>query len=707
MPTREELETGIRLLTDVQDPNETQTTTLTDLQSQLAALDTPPPVPEPIAVPDAPVAPESFVTPENLITGQQEGTEQFAADIGLDVDVPTSLEEFSAELLAEQGEETTSFERSAEFTAQQAEFQASQFKNQAETALAAAQAALSPGREGVVSAGAAEVFAQLESNVMGQINQAIAAKDETMARINDARDQLADAQAQGREDLARSLEGAIATMEQEIKQLDIDLLETQTIALDSALSAISTMSNIEIAQQSSTRANLDSFQSMIETGATLTAEAIDSFATSLNIDFSAANDFYTGAQAIRDDKTLSNEEKAIQNATLLQDFENLVNNVSTAQAQNLQFYQKLSDSGQYSTAEMSAFARALGFEDANDPKLLADIAKTQGDTEGSDVSIGGGEPTEDPITFQVGDLSVTAQPTFASALQQADAAMFAATGEHIDVRDSLRSSAQQEAIWADSEQGTKFRAAPPGSSFHEKGLAIDVNNWEAAQPFLAEVGIVNGLAGDMGHFSMGEMNPDIFAGEVGDSFNQHLNDFVSKGFPIEDAREMAQEKVDDEVFDKKTVLGQVSQNEIVITTIDEVLTTLEGIDFKTGLIGKGAVIIPGTEAFDLNEQLQTIRANVGFEKLQQMRNASKTGGALGQVSEMENKLLQSVLGSLDIGQSEAQLKDNLNQIRTSLTNINDAAYEDYGIEQAGDTGVISGWRSAADPNVSTGVDDIN
>ena len=65
--------------------------------------------------------------------------------------------------------------------------------------------------------------------------------------------------------------------------------------------------------------------------------------------------------------------------------------------------------------------------------------------------------------------------------------------------------------------------------------------------------------------------------------------------------------------------------------------------------------------------METIKANIGFNELQEMRNASKTGGALGSVAVQELTALQSVLGSLDVGQSNEQLKANLQKIKDILT----------------------------------------
>jgi len=79
--------------------------------------------------------------------------------------------------------------------------------------------------------------------------------------------------------------------------------------------------------------------------------------------------------------------------------------------------------------------------------------------------------------------------------------------------------------------------------------------------------------------------------------------------------------------------------------------------------------VKGTPQYNLARLLETIKANLGFDKLQQMRDASPTGGALGQVSEMENRLLQAVKGSLDQGQDADVLKENLEIILEDLKSL--------------------------------------
>jgi hypothetical protein len=76
--------------------------------------------------------------------------------------------------------------------------------------------------------------------------------------------------------------------------------------------------------------------------------------------------------------------------------------------------------------------------------------------------------------------------------------------------------------------------------------------------------------------------------------------------------------------------------------------------------------LPESSQKALAEYLKTLKGNVGFAKLQEMRNNSPTGGALGNVSDTEIGLLQSVLGSLDQKNSAAMLLETFDTIiRTS------------------------------------------
>lgn len=100
---------------------------------------------------------------------------------------------------------------------------------------------------------------------------------------------------------------------------------------------------------------------------------------------------------------------------------------------------------------------------------------------------------------------------------------------------------------------------------------------------------------------------------------------------------------------------------------------------NTGLIGQFS-----PTGLNLNATLQTIKADAGFGYLQEMRNNSPTGGALGQVSNQEIGLLQSARENVTRAQSEAQLDEALQNYaevkQRGLLNVRQAYITDYGID---------------------------
>jgi len=133
-------------------------------------------------------------------------------------------------------------------------------------------------------------------------------------------------------------------------------------------------------------------------------------------------------------------------------------------------------------------------------------------------------------------------------------------------------------------------------------------------------------------------------------------------------RELAQARLDDlkakqaEKTDKKAAAqdAAVAHASKVITDVADAKSLVSGL--TTGLTGKAQSYVPGTDAYNLNQRLLTIKANLGFDRLQQMRDASPTGGALGQVAVQELNALQATVGSLELGQSREELAKNLNKI---------------------------------------------
>jgi hypothetical protein len=92
-----------------------------------------------------------------------------------------------------------------------------------------------------------------------------------------------------------------------------------------------------------------------------------------------------------------------------------------------------------------------------------------------------------------------------------------------------------------------------------------------------------------------------------------------------------------------------------IAGANNVLETVAEAKKLTGwtTTGLGGItkLLPISDARELAGKIETIRANLGFDRLQEMRQNSPTGGALGAVAVQELSALQSTVASLDQLQS--------------------------------------------------------
>jgi hypothetical protein len=109
---------------------------------------------------------------------------------------------------------------------------------------------------------------------------------------------------------------------------------------------------------------------------------------------------------------------------------------------------------------------------------------------------------------------------------------------------------------------------------------------------------------------------------------------------------------------------------IVVGAIDDIDTKLATAKIPpTGFFGGVSSKIPGTASHDIANLVDTIKANISFERLNEMKAASPTGGALGAVSDQENKLLQRSLASLEQSQSPEQFRKNLDTVKNLYLDI--------------------------------------
>jgi hypothetical protein len=109
-------------------------------------------------------------------------------------------------------------------------------------------------------------------------------------------------------------------------------------------------------------------------------------------------------------------------------------------------------------------------------------------------------------------------------------------------------------------------------------------------------------------------------------------------------------------------------------TIDDIQTArhlaMTGIG-TTGMMSGAMQRVPwlGQQAVDLNSTIDAIGSGISLENLNQMRQASPTGGALGNVSDKQSGLLAEAFGSLRQSQSQELFLYNLARIENTLNDI--------------------------------------
>jgi len=103
-----------------------------------------------------------------------------------------------------------------------------------------------------------------------------------------------------------------------------------------------------------------------------------------------------------------------------------------------------------------------------------------------------------------------------------------------------------------------------------------------------------------------------------------------------------------------------------IRTIQSIDELMGQVNNKT--VGWGSLLagVPSTDATSFRSQLNTLKAAIAFGELTAMREASKTGGALGNVSNIELGLLESALAGLDAAQSPEDFRGQLSKAKESI-----------------------------------------
>ena len=139
---------------------------------------------------------------------------------------------------------------------------------------------------------------------------------------------------------------------------------------------------------------------------------------------------------------------------------------------------------------------------------------------------------------------------------------------------------------------------------------------------------------------------------------------------------------------KASVAGYESKADKFVRDIDELLENKDGLDEITGyLAGRtelSAISPSGRKALAKYNQ---ITAKGGFQALQDIREMSKTGGALGNVSNQEGKQLVASFAAIDRRQSADDVRAALEQVKSDIegskARIRETFDETYAYKQGG------------------------
>lgn len=191
------------------------------------------------------------------------------------------------------------------------------------------------------------------------------------------------------------------------------------------------------------------------------------------------------------------------------------------------------------------------------------------------------------------------------------------------------------------------------------------------------------FSGPEGQLRARELSKALMTGptRVPVSFGQSLVEGLASGGELIDLKKAEQAKMDmalakaaKEASEKEAAdlgSGEAAREKAyaVVSSVDDAIDILDEHGGWAAGFGSWLKDIPTTPANRMKLALDTIKAQIGFKELQAMREASKTGGALGQVTVRELELLQRTIAAIEPELKPKDLKSNLKKVREVMMAI--------------------------------------
>jgi len=305
------------------------------------------------------------------VSGEVDKTAQMATDLGFESysALPTNLKDFVDQFIEQQQKSDLAM---AEYEKSVADILDERSIEQTRTAgasqAAATEASLLSGREGFVGGTEIGAVKQFKDLIVTEIDSAQKRVDLAKAQRVKALEDLKRAQDRQDFDAAETIKGRIAQAEAAINAETTNMIELEQRGAQIALEEFATLS----ADQ---RASYSTFQNLMETGVVMDMPSLLSMSNSLGLPADVVYSAYAGMQAIRDDKSLSVEEKRIgieQQMNQLRDYQL---GLSSATAKKVDDFLKLSQSGNYTAEQLQSFAVAMDIPNDQNPVWMAEQRK--------------------------------------------------------------------------------------------------------------------------------------------------------------------------------------------------------------------------------------------------------------------------------------------------------------------------------------------
>jgi len=167
---------------------------------------------------------------------------------------------------------------------------------------------------------------------------------------------------------------------------------------------------------------------------------------------------------------------------------------------------------------------------------------------------------------------------------------------------------------------------------------------------------------------------------IPEGYNAHYDDKgnISKLEPImgsiqyEEAQDRAAQKQADMFSEWSNESLKETTEDLINTSIDKALDIARSDSSSTFIFNTtGAVMqyVSGSERANLEAIMKPVEAEAAFSTLQAMRDASKTGGALGAINTQELEMLKNAKGALARSQSKEEFIENLTAYKETYNNI--------------------------------------